>query len=197
MSIESKEFYRNIIRDRRMNLEPAILERCAEEALQALLNTGDKEINDILKGAKTVALYRAIRGELNVDRIAKWCLKKGKTTCFPKTLGEKIEFFKASDLDKDFVSGKYGILEPKSTETVNIEDIDVVIVPAFAYNDEGVRLGAGGGYYDRFYADCLSTGKVPLFVGICYDFQINSGIPVEDYDLCVDVLLTVDTSEDF
>ncbi|MBO4407648.1 MAG: 5-formyltetrahydrofolate cyclo-ligase, partial [Clostridiales bacterium] len=86
----------------------------------------------------------------------------------------------------------FGIAEPdESCILADPSSIDMIILPAVAYNDEGVRLGMGGGYYDRFCSSCNA-----VTVGICYDFQINSSIPVEDHDLCVDYLFVVETEDE-
>ena len=94
-----------------------------------------------------------------------------------------------------FKTGAFGIKEPlDSLAPVDPESIDIVVLPAVAYNEEGTRLGQGKGYYDRFYAGI--KGKKPLLLGVCYDFQISSEIPVEEHDITADVIIAVPTAED-
>ena len=71
---------------------------------------------------------------------------------------------------------------------VGPKDIDVVVLPAVAYNEEGTRLGMGGGYYDRFIG---SLDKKPYMLGICYEFQICSDLPVTDHDITADFLAVI------
>ena len=75
---------------------------------------------------------------------------------------------------------------------------DIVIVPAIAYNDEGIRLGQGGGYYDRLWKDLGgdSPDRKNVIVGICYDFQMISSIPVDENDMVCDVIFAVPTEEE-
>ncbi|MBQ8410261.1 MAG: 5-formyltetrahydrofolate cyclo-ligase, partial [Ruminiclostridium sp.] len=60
----------------------------------------------------------------------------------------------------------------------------VCITPALSFDNDGYRLGYGGGFYDRFFEkfDGIS-------VGICYDSFIGS-VPKEEYDRSVDILVT-------
>jgi len=196
MNDDLKEFYRENIRYRRMCLEPKELDRYGKDICDIVFNTGDKELDKCIKDASVFALYREVRGELPCKFIAERLMKNKKQVCYPKVASEELSFYYVEDMTSDFEEGSYGILEPKNGLTeVSLDDIDVLIVPAIAYNDEGVRLGQGGGYYDRLCSKLENSGKMPLIIGICYDFQINSGIPVEDHDMCVDVLLAVETGD--
>jgi 5-formyltetrahydrofolate cyclo-ligase len=67
-----------------------------------------------------------------------------------------------------------------------------VIVPALAFTPDGRRLGRGKGYYDRALArlkhECAAHGWLLTLAGYCFDFQIIDDIPVEEHDICVDVV---------
>ena len=93
--------------------------------------------------------------------------------------------------DKYFETGAYKISEPASgLEKAEPRDIDIAVIPAIAYNEEGTRLGQGGGYYDKYFAQTDA-----LLVGVCYDFQICSELPFDEHDLTVDILLPVMTED--
>lgn len=86
------------------------------------------------------------------------------------------------------VRNSYGIPEPGEDCTpVDKKDIDVVLVPALCYDRRGVRLGRGGGYYDRWLADY--TG---ISVGMCYRELLRETLPGEGHDRPVKLLLSVD-----
>jgi 5-formyltetrahydrofolate cyclo-ligase len=72
--------------------------------------------------------------------------------------------------------GKVGIPEPTTPPFEG--DIDVIIVPAVAFDKEGNRLGRGGGYYDRF----LKKQSHATFIGVGYDFQLVDEVPVRKHD---------------
>ena len=67
------------------------------------------------------------------------------------------------------------------------------MLPAVAYNEEGIRLGAGGGYYDR-YIGALGDDR-PYLLGICYEFQICSDVPSESHDTGVDFIAVIPEEE--
>jgi 5-formyltetrahydrofolate cyclo-ligase len=49
---------------------------------------------------------------------------------------------------------KWGIAEPVDGELINPNEIDMVIVPLMAFDENGHRVGYGKGYYDKFLAQC-------------------------------------------
>ena len=63
----------------------------------------------------------------------------------------------------------------------------LVIVPGAAFSRNGRRIGYGGGYYDRFFADPDRRGRC-ILVGIGYDFQILDELPAEAHDVRLDYL---------
>jgi 5-formyltetrahydrofolate cyclo-ligase len=84
---------------------------------------------------------------------------------------------------------EYGIPEPiiERTEDFKAENIDLVIVPGIAFDEEGSRIGYGGGFYDRFI-QLLGHG-VPL-LSIAFELQVIPKIPSENHDLPVDKIIT-------
>ena len=72
----------------------------------------------------------------------------------------------------------YSILEPIGEEFIDIDKIDVVIVPGIAFDKENNRLGRGRGYYDK-----LLTTANAIKVGVCFDFQFFDRIPTEEFDV--------------
>ena len=75
-------------------------------------------------------------------------------------------------------SGAYGIPEPTG-DAVAPDTIDLVIVPGLAFTDDGLRLGQGGGFYDRFLPlvrdDCVTCG-------VAFAEQIVESLPLEAHD---------------
>lgn len=102
-----------------------------------------------------------------------------------------MEFYLVNDVDTELISGTYGIREPNDVaeNKVAIPDIALFIVPAFAYTPNGIRLGKGGGYYDR--ALILASKNAPR-VGVIFSIQMLSNIPTETHDIPVDLVITAD-----
>lgn len=81
--------------------------------------------------------------------------------------------------------GAFHIEEPSGDELIPIENIEMVVVPAIAYDRRGNRVGRGKGFYDRLLADTKATK-----VGVAYDFQLVDDIDSEPHDVKVDVVIT-------
>ena len=83
---------------------------------------------------------------------------------------------------------KFKILEPVEKYFINPDIADLIIVPGFAYDKKGNRIGHGKGYYDKFLANINS----PKFA-LAFDFQIVDDIPVTSNDIPVDVIISEKT----
>ena len=148
----------------------------------------------IYKESKIVMVYYPLPGEVDIlEEIRKEL--GSKRFCFPVTdLKEKrMRIFEVKDLDKDFIPGAYGIMEPnpQKTKETDIGEIDLVIVPGLAFDHQKNRLGRGAGFYDRFLANTSGSTKK---IGIAFDFQVLENLPVNlSFDQKVDAVV----SEDF
>ena len=193
-----KERIRAVIRDRRMNLSDEVLIRCDSELSTYL----EEFIRDELgrgPGDITAASYMPCRGEISTKTFCSKVLSAGGVLLMPRVEGKDMIFHKVSSLEEGFETGSYGIMEPIAELPVfDIKNADIVIVPGIAYNDEGIRLGQGGGYYDRLYEYLGgdSPDRKVLMIGVCYDFQLVSSIPVDDRDMAVDVLIDVSSESE-
>jgi 5-formyltetrahydrofolate cyclo-ligase len=85
--------------------------------------------------------------------------------------------------------GQYGFPEPVSGEASSKgERYDVVVVPLLGFNEQGYRIGYGGGYYDRF----LATQPQAKTIGLCYEDGLVSFVP-EPHDLPLQAIVTEQT----
>ncbi|MDR1925956.1 MAG: 5-formyltetrahydrofolate cyclo-ligase [Planctomycetaceae bacterium] len=94
---------------------------------------------------------------------------------------------------EELCRGRFGILEPMSQiwklaeRRVELDSIDVILVPGVLFDRECNRLGRGGGYYDRFLARLPEKN---IRVGLCFAMQIFNSIPKEIHDQRVDIVIT-------
>jgi 5-formyltetrahydrofolate cyclo-ligase len=126
------------------------------------------------RDAKTVLLYYPIQNEVDVLPLVKK-YKHEKTLLFPVShrRGMTVHPYAGNE---HMHRGKFGIPEP--TTPAYDGEIDLVIVPAVAFDAKGRRLGRGGGYYDRFIKKLTHT----VLVGVGYDFQLVDEVPAARYD---------------
>jgi len=191
---EEKTRIRKEIRRRRKLLSSKVLSEIDRSLPEFIAAIDDPELKSRLKKAKRIALYRAYNGEVPVDGLARSFMEKGITCCFPKITDDKMIFVDCKSLSDDsFSVSLMGIKEPVQDVPVDPKDIDVVVLPALAYNEEGIRLGAGGGYYDRYIGN--AGAKRPYLLGICYEFQICSDVPYNDQDIAADFIAVIPAEE--
>ena len=101
----------------------------------------------------------------------------------PRCKGKEMRFFRIADFS-ELKAGAFGIPEPTGSEEPDNFSASLCIVPALSFDENGYRMGYGGGYYDRFL-----RGYDGISVGICYDDFLGE-IPREEHDLPVDILVT-------
>lgn len=133
------------------------------------------------KMARRILLYNSLPDELSTQEFFD-LMGNTKEFFLPRVNGLNLEIL---PYDKSRLHlGAFRIEEPDGDNVVSIDDIDMVIVPAVAYDRRGNRVGRGKGYYDRL----LETAKA-LTVGICYDFQLFDEIEIDEHDVPVDFVV--------
>lgn len=138
--------------------------------------------NLVFKTAKTVMFYVSFGGEVDTVDMIKAAQKLGKIVVVPVCGQNRMMRPCLLKPRGTFLRGPYGILEPVIKKTVDLKNLDLVIIPGLAFDKKGSRLGRGKGYYDRFLS------KLPrhsVTVGLAYDFQILPFIPTAKYDVNV------------
>lgn len=132
--------------------------------------------------ADNILMYHSLPDEISTHRfLEKWGDKKH--FYLPRVSGVNLEIL---PYDKSTLRyGAFHIEEPSGQDTTDISDIELIIVPAVAYDRQGNRVGRGKGYYDRLLADSKATK-----IGMAYDFQLIDEIDAEPHDVKVDVIIT-------
>lgn len=82
--------------------------------------------------------------------------------------------------DCQIIENKWGIPEPVAGQLISAADIDFCLVPLLAADSRGHRLGYGGGFYDRFLAQC-KPGL--LSVGISLFEILGENIETDEFDI--------------
>jgi len=141
----------------------------------------------IFNNAKIVMFFISFGGEVNTKDMINEAIKLGKKVAVP--VCGKNRLIKPCLLSKEIplISGLYGIPEPAIKRFVNLEKLDLVIVPGLAFDRKGHRLGRGKGYYDILLEE-LSPYKA-VSIGLAFDFQILPSIPLSPQDKKVDKII--------
>ncbi|MBC7464457.1 MAG: 5-formyltetrahydrofolate cyclo-ligase [Bdellovibrio sp.] len=102
--------------------------------------------------------------------------------CFPVLSEKKLEFKKSV---QSFQKTSLGFQEPIDGESVELDQLQGVVVPGLAFDLQGHRLGRGRGFYDQ----TLEKFKGSV-IGVCYQSSLVDSVPVEDHDLKCHFIIT-------
>ena len=133
--------------------------------------------------ADRILMYHSLPDELSTrDFLGKW---SGRKHFFlPRVNGVNLDILPYEQTRLHL--GAFEIEEPGGNDLTDIADIELIIVPAVAYDRHGNRVGRGKGYYDRMLAGSRATK-----VGVGYDFQlIDDAIDTDSHDVPVDIVIT-------
>lgn len=136
--------------------------------------------------AKCIYGYLSYNQEVRTSPILEAALADGKQVAVPKVFGDSMAFIYLNDLQR-VSKGYAGIPEPIDDGPVAHDETALVLMPGLAFDRQGHRIGYGGGFYDRFLAAEPRHPKIAL----CYDFQLFDRLETDDFDIPVDLVLSV------
>ena len=141
-------------------------------------------LKPLLAEAQTIMAYYSLPDEVNTHALIDELVAEGKTVLLPKVTGADTMELRRYTGRADLQEGAYHILEPVGEPFTDLSAIDLILVPGFAFDAAGHRLGRGRGYYDRF----LHSKNRPYCVkiGVCFDFQKVDEVPVDAHDIAMD-----------
>jgi 5-formyltetrahydrofolate cyclo-ligase len=142
-----------------------------------------------LRRAATVAAYVSIGQEPGTGPLLDLLSAAGKRVVLPVLLADNDLDWAAYGGPTDLVEAGRGLLEPvgRRLGLDAVATADVVLVPALAVDRTGMRLGRGGGSYDR------ALGRVPVGTFVCallYDDELVDRVPHDDHDRPVTAVVT-------
>ncbi len=174
-----KSDFRKSLRARRKSLSQADIAQASQQMCENLIQLPQ------LADSKHIALYCPFAGEINPLAI----LNKLTEKCFYlPVVGDNFTMdFRPFADEADCNLNKYGILEPKSQHSIDPLELDLVIVPLVGFDQQRHRLGMGGGYYDRAFANRTTT---PILIGVAYHWQQIDDIQAEPWDVDLDAIVT-------
>jgi 5-formyltetrahydrofolate cyclo-ligase len=161
---------------------------------ESLRQMKDKKIFDRLINlpefiaANKILLYASFKSEVSTADLLKYCIKLNKTIVFPKVdkINNFLVLYKINSIN-NLKKGYMGIPEPEVSEEykVNVNDLDLIIVPGVAFDEKCNRLGYGKGFYDK-----LLKGIDKTIIGLAYEEQIVQSLIVEKHDIRINKIVT-------
>ncbi|NMA95637.1 MAG: 5-formyltetrahydrofolate cyclo-ligase [Clostridiales bacterium] len=181
--MRSKDDIRKAIYKRRSELDDKEKSFMDDKVFKRLIE------HKLFKSSEAIFIYVSFDGEVDTHRIIDYALDEGKIVCVPKihTKEEGIMVTKIDNLSS-LIEGYFGILEPPAgSKQMDIEDMDLIIMPGLAFDEDGNRVGYGGGFYDRLLAK--SQVRVPR-IALSYTFQLFNSLPSNRWDEKIDIIIT-------
>ena len=134
-------------------------------------------------------LYLSLPHEVDTSEAILYAWQLGKIVVVPKISWEQRHMIpvRINSLETGFSTEAAGLRNPITGVPIPFEEIDLVVAPALGFDRKGNRLGRGGSYYDRFFAnEKLKASRC----GFVFSEQIIESVPVADHDKRVDFLVT-------
>jgi len=180
---DAKSSVRAVLHRRRRERETHARAAAGAGILEHLL-TG---LND--RGAELVAAHVPIDTEPGTPALPAALHDAGLRVLLPVVLPDRDLDWAAYDGPHSLLCGALGVPEPASPRwgVAAVSRADAVVVPALAVDVCGVRLGRGGGCYDR--ALSRVSPWVPV-VALLYDDELLDRLPAEPHDRPVTAVVT-------
>ncbi len=140
-----------------------------------------------------IALYASLPNELDTAPLIALARARGCRIYLPRIdrrrAGRGMRFV---ELAGPLRRNRLGIDEPEGGTSLGARWLDVVFLPLVGFDRHGVRLGTGGGFYDRAFAfrHLRRHWRGPKLIGIAYAFQQLERIAHESHDVRMDAVIT-------
>ena len=174
----------------RRDLQRRLLEMTEEQriakskkACQNLISTPQ------FRSASVIMMFLSLPHEVSTDEAILHAWQLGKIVVVPKISWQQRHMIpvQINSLETDFSTEVAGLRNPVTGVPVPFEEINLVVTPALAFDRKGNRLGRGGSFYDRFFAN--EELKAPR-CGFGFAEQLVDSIPVAEHDKPMDLLVT-------
>jgi len=139
--------------------------------------------------AGTILMFASLPTEPDIDPLLDEPELGHVTFCYPRMERKNLAIYVVTSVDHLVVTkGHLREPDPKKCERLEVDDLDMVLIPGLAFaSRSGGRLGRGGGYYDRLLAEEYLRAQS---IGVCFQSQIKDTLPLEPHDELVDGMVT-------
>ncbi|UNO41527.1 5-formyltetrahydrofolate cyclo-ligase [Streptomyces sp. MST-110588] len=145
-----------------------------------------------LTGARTVAAYVSVGREPSTRALLEELRTRGVRVLLPVLLPDNDLDWAAYEGPERLVRAGRGLLEPAGERlgTEAVTEAGAVLLPGLAVDRRGLRLGRGGGSYDRVLERLERAGVRPALVVLLYDAEVLEEVPAEAHDRRVRAAVT-------
>ncbi|MHC4574854.1 MAG: 5-formyltetrahydrofolate cyclo-ligase [Planctomycetota bacterium] len=174
----------------RRRLQKCLLEMSEEQRLEKSKRACRNLVSTPqFQSASAVMMYLSLPHEVDTSEAILYAWQMGKAVAVPKISWQQRHMIpvRINSLETGFSMGASGLRNPVTGLPMPIGEIDLVVAPALGFDAKGNRLGRGGSYYDRFFANAaLKAARC----GFAFAEQRIDSLPVAEHDEPVDFLVT-------
>lgn len=135
-----------------------------------------------------ILLYASFKSEVDTFDLLKYIIKLNKMVVLPKVdkINNCLVLYKIDSLN-DLKKGYLGIPEPEVPDEyrADINELDLIIVPGVAFDENCYRLGYGKGFYDK-----LLKNVNKITIGLAYEEQMVQSLIIEPHDIRINKIIT-------
>jgi len=179
---EIKRRARLAAKARRRSLSEANRERAGLVIADRLLDVVELRRTSVVSG------YLPIRSEVDVRPILQRLRDQGHITVLPCVVESNAPLVFRQWIEGDtLVAEPFGTLAPDPA--AREREPDLLLVPLLAFDPRGVRLGYGGGFFDRTL-EALRKRKSVVAIGVAFGVQEVGEVPADESDQPLDLIVT-------
>jgi 5-formyltetrahydrofolate cyclo-ligase len=174
---------RSQLRNRLLAMSPEQRKDKSRKACRNLIAT------EQFQDASIIMMFLSLPHEVDTSEAILQAWQLGKTVAVPKISWQQRHMIpvQINSLETGFSTGTWGLRNPTTGVPIPFGQIDLVVAPGLGYDRKGNRLGRGGSFYDRFFAnkDLRATR-----CGLVFAEQVMELIPTTESDEPVEWLVT-------
>ncbi len=174
---------RQQLRTRLLAMSPEQRKEKSRKACRNLIATAQ------FQNASIIMMFLSLPHEVDTSDAILQAWQLGKTVAVPKISWRQRHMIpvQISSLDTGFSTGAWGLRNPTAGVSIPFGEIDLVVTPGLGYDRSGNRLGRGGSFYDRFFAN---KDLRACRCGLAFAEQVMEVIPTTESDEPVEWLVT-------
>jgi 5-formyltetrahydrofolate cyclo-ligase len=186
----SRPALRRQLRQARRRLSRTQQRRAARDLYRQLAQ------HPIFRRARHIAFYLPNDGEIDPRPLMLEAQRRGKATYLPvlNAWPRTRMVFQRLMPNEHLRPNRFGIAEPAfhPNRQRRIWTLDLVLMPLVGFDEDGGRLGMGGGFYDRSlaYRGRRKNGHKPTLLGLAHECQKVDRLPLEPWDVSLQATVT-------
>jgi 5-formyltetrahydrofolate cyclo-ligase len=180
---QAKRALRADLRERRQMMSEGAREQAAEGIRVQL----DELVERL--GARSISCFLSTPAEPGTREFVDAAVRRGIRVLLPITRADGLLDWAVAEAGGDITEGLLGMPEPvgEVLGPIAVNDVDLLLVPAAAVDQSGMRLGWGRGYFDKTIG---SMENCPPVYAVVFDSELLDEVPRDVHDQPVTGIVT-------